>query len=147
MLNFVQIILSKLNFSIMTKTINIFLIILLAATTSCSQQANKKAAEMTFKDELVFDFGKILEKSDGTTEFVFKNTGKKALIITNVKSSCGCTIPTYPIEPIAKNKTGVIAVKYDTKRIGVFTKTITVYSNSKNSPIKLIIKGEVIKNK
>jgi len=131
----------------MTKTINIFLIILLAATTSCSQQANKKAAEMTFKDELVFDFGKILEKSDGTTEFVFKNTGKKALIITNVKSSCGCTIPTYPIEPIAKNKTGVIAVKYDTKRIGVFTKTITVYSNSKNSPIKLIIKGEVIKNK
>jgi len=131
----------------MTKTINIFLIILLAATTSCSQQANKKAAEMTFKDELTFDFGKILEKSDGTTEFVFKNTGKQALIITNVKSSCGCTIPTYPIEPIAKNKTGVIAVKYDTKRIGVFTKTITVYSNSKNSPIKLIIKGEVIKNK
>ena len=67
------------------------------------------------------------------------------LIITNVKSSCGCTVPSYPKEPVKKSKKEKIHVKYDTKRIGNFNKTITVYSNAKNSPVKLHIKGEVVK--
>lgn len=115
-------------------------------TAACSQTEDEKNnAEMTFKEDLTFDFGKIKQDSEGTHEFIFKNTGKDPLIITNVKSSCGCTVPTYPEEPIKKGETEKIHVKYDTKRIGMFTKTITIYSNAKNSPIKLHIKGEVMR--
>ncbi len=110
----------------------------------CSQTNETGSnAEMTFKENLSFDFGKIKQNSEGIHEFEFKNTGKDPLIITNVKSTCGCTVPTYPVEPVKKGDKGIISVKYDTKRIGMFNKTITVYSNAKNSPIKLIIKGEV----
>lgn len=119
---------------------------MLIFTTACSQNdEGKNNAEMTFKEDLTFDYGKIKQNSEGTHEFVFKNSGNDPLIITNVKSSCGCTVPTYPKEPVKKGNKGNIHVKYDTKRIGVFNKTITVYSNAKNSPIKLRIKGEVFR--
>ncbi len=128
----------------MKKIFNLTFAVMLLFTAACSQnEENVSNAEMTFKEDLTFDFGKIAENSDGIHEFVFKNSGKDPLIITNVKSSCGCTVPTYPEKPIKKGETGKISVKYDTKRIGVFTKTITVYSNAKNSPVKLRIKGEV----
>ncbi|MCD4794834.1 MAG: DUF1573 domain-containing protein [Bacteroidales bacterium] len=130
----------------MKRIINISIGIMLIFTTACSQNdEGKNNAEMTFKEDLTFDYGKIKQNSEGTHEFVFKNSGNDPLIITNVKSSCGCTVPTYPKEPVKKGNKGNIHVKYDTKRIGVFNKTITVYSNAKNSPIKLRIKGEVFR--
>ena len=130
----------------MKRIINISIGIMLIFTTACSQNdEGKNNAEMTFKEDLTFDYGKIKQNSEGTHEFVFKNSGNNPLIITNVKSSCGCTVPTYPKEPVKKGNKGNIHVKYDTKRIGVFNKTITVYSNAKNSPIKLRIKGEVFR--
>jgi len=132
---------------IMKKLINLSLVILLVFSVGCSQNdGENSSAEMTFKDDLTFDFGKIEQNSDGTHTFIFKNTGKDALVITNVKSTCGCTVPTYPSEPVKKGSKGEIHVKYDTKRLGVFNKTVTVYSNAKNSPIKLHIKGEVFTN-
>ncbi len=130
------------------KQITYFLMITLFVTTvGCAQNENSNDAEMIFKDGQEHDFGKIQYDGDGSFEFEFKNTGKVPLIITNVKSSCGCTVPTYPKEPIKKKGKASIKVKYDTKRVGTFTKTITVYSNAKNSPITLRIKGEVVKNK
>lgn len=132
----------------MKKIINLNILILLIFTVGCSQnEGGVSTAEMTFKDDLTFDYGKIKQNSDGMHEFVFKNTGNGPLIITNVKSSCGCTVPTYPKMPVKKGGKGKIDVKYDTKRIGIFNKTITVYSNAKNSPIELRIKGEVYRNK
>ena len=109
-----------------------------------SPKADKDAPEITF-EQTEYDFGLIPYKGDATCEFVFKNTGKKALVLTNVKSSCGCTIPTWPRNPIEKKKKKSIKVKYDTKRQGKFHKTITVYSNATNSPITLTIRGEVEK--
>ncbi|MCF6367108.1 MAG: DUF1573 domain-containing protein [Bacteroidales bacterium] len=128
----------------MKKIINLTFAIMLLFTAACSQsEETENNAEMTFKESTDFDYGKIKQNSDGTHEFEFKNTGADPLIITNVKSSCGCTVPTYPKEPVAKGKKAIISVKYDTKRIGTFHKTITVYSNAKNSPVELHIKGEV----
>lgn len=101
-----------------------------------------KAAEITF-EELIHDYGKIPYGGDGTYSFKFKNTGKGPLVISNVKSSCGCTVPEYPKEPIQKKKEGKIQVKYDTKRQGPFYKTIQVISNGSKDPITLTIKGEV----
>ena len=75
--------------------------------------------------------------------FEFKNTSKKAAVITNVQTSCGCTAAERPETPIRKGKKGVIKVRYDTKRVGGFTKTITVFSNV-GDPIVLTIKGTVL---
>ena len=75
--------------------------------------------------------------------FEFKNTSKKAAVITNVQTSCGCTAADRPEAPIRKGKKGVIKVHYDTKRVGAFTKTITVFSNV-GDPIVLTIKGTVL---
>lgn len=129
----------------MKKATNLLILVFFVSVLGCSQKTPGGKAEFTVKGETTYDFGKIEENSEGVVEFEFKNTGKDALIITNVSSSCGCTVPTYPKEPIEKNKTGVIKVKYDTKRIGIFTKSVKVFSNAKNSPVKLIIKGEVVK--
>ena len=80
-------------------------------------------------------------KSD---EIEFTNTGNAPLVITKINSSCGCTVPEWPKEPIAPGKTGKIQVKYDTTRVGPIRKTITVLSNS-DTPTKVLkIKGTII---
>ncbi|MBK6446886.1 MAG: DUF1573 domain-containing protein [Bacteroidetes bacterium] len=103
---------------------------------------NPNAAEITFENE-THDYGTIKQGADGTCEFKFKNTGKEPLIISNAKGSCGCTVPTWPKEPIMKGQTGSIKVHYDTKRVGAFTKTVTLNSNAKSDTKVLTIKGVV----
>ena len=91
----------------------------------------------------VVDYGIIDHKSDGGRKFVFTNNGTESLIIKNAKGSCGCTVPTWPREPIAPGDSGEIGVNYDTKRTGKFTKTITLTTNADKKPVILTIKGEV----
>lgn len=103
---------------------------------------SESAPEITFEKE-VHDYGTIKQGADGGCEFKFKNTGKDPLVISNAKGSCGCTVPTYPKEPIMKGQTAVIKVHYDTKRVGPFTKTVTIESNAKTNPKTITIKGNV----
>lgn len=103
---------------------------------------NKKAPEITF-EKTVHNYGTIQKSGDGNCEFVFKNTGKTPLLIQSVKATCGCTTPEWPKEPIAKGKTGIIKVKYDTNRLGKFSKTVSIISNGKNGPVELRIEGVV----
>jgi hypothetical protein len=99
-------------------------------------------AKMTFKSDTV-DYGEIAKGSDGVRVFEFTNTGDAPLIVTDVKSSCGCTVPKKPSGPVAPGASSKIEVKYDTNRVGPIRKTVTVYSNS-DEPIKALkIKGEV----
>lgn len=107
--------------------------------------ADTKSKAVIMFEKTTYDYGNIPQKGDGTCEFVFKNTGKAPLILSNVKSSCGCTVPEWPKKPIMPKKTGVIKVKYNTARLGNFQKSITVFSNAKNSPVVLSIKGKVEK--
>lgn len=107
------------------------------------QNATKKTAEITFEKNL-YDFGNIPYEGNGTYEFKFKNTGKSPLTLLNVQASCGCTTPDWTKEPVLKGKTSSIKVTYDTKRVGSFTKTITVTSNAKNATEVLTIKGVVL---
>jgi len=99
-------------------------------------------ATIDFESKVV-DYGTIENKSDGSRKFVFTNNGTESLIIKNAKGSCGCTVPTWPREPIAAGASGEIGVKYDTKRVGKFTKTITLTTNAGKKPVILTIKGEV----
>ena len=93
------------------------------------------------------DYGEITKGSDGVRTFNFENIGDAPLEIQGVRSSCGCTIPKKPEKPIAPGEKGEITVRYDTNRVGVFRKTITVNTNvSSNSIIALKIKGNVLAN-
>ncbi len=95
----------------------------------------------------VIDYGEIAHNSDGNRIFKFKNTGKSPLIITQVKGSCGCTVPTKPEEPIMPGATGEIKVKYATNRVGPFSKTVTITSNAFEATKVLKIKGRVLEDK
>ena len=104
---------------------------------------NPNAPVMTFETEEV-DYGTIEQNADGIRYFVFTNTGKEPLIISNAKGSCGCTVPTWPKEPIKPGQKAAIKVKYDTKRIGAINKSVTITSNA-TEPTKIIrIKGTVV---
>ncbi|WP_281336537.1 DUF1573 domain-containing protein [Flavobacterium eburneipallidum] len=102
-------------------------------------------AGMVFVSETI-DYGTVAANSDGKREFVLTNNGNKPLIITNAVGSCGCTVPTFPKEPIAPGAKAVIGVKYDTSRAGQpFNKTVTITSNAAGIPSKVLtIKGTVL---
>ena len=113
-------------------------------TTSVSTEKKDDIVDATIDFESkVVDYGVIDYNSDGNREFVFTNNGTEPLLIKNAKGSCGCTVPTYPRDPIAPGVTEKIKVKYATNRVGKFTKTITLTTNSSKKPVILTIKGEV----
>jgi len=123
----------------MMKKIVLVLFVGLLGVTLTAQDA---AAKIEFKSETV-DYGEIAKGADGIRVFEFTNTGNAPLIISKVSSSCGCTIPKKPEDPILPGKTGEIQVKYDTNRVGPIRKAITVISNA-DTPTKVLkIKGEI----
>lgn len=107
------------------------------------QTKSKPTDEMAF-ETLYHDYGSVVYDADGTYKFVFTNNAKKPLVITNVKSSCGCTVPSWPKEPIQPGEKGSITVKYNTKIPGTFNKSVQVFSTAENSPVKLSIRGKVM---
>ncbi len=106
--------------------------------------AAKKTAGVFSFDTTEIDYGTIQQNDNGERTFKFKNTGDAPIIISQVRTSCGCTVPSYSKnEPVLPGETSEIKVKYATNRLGVFNKTITVMSNA-SEPNKLLhIKGEV----
>ncbi|MDQ7916890.1 DUF1573 domain-containing protein [Mesonia sp. MT50] len=118
--------------------------LIVCAIALFTSMAVSAQAEIKFDQETV-DYGTIEYGSDGVRSFTFTNVGDEPLVISDVKSTCGCTVPEKPKDPIAPGKTGVIKVKYDTKRPGPIRKTITVYANVESSQIPLKIKGYINK--
>ena len=111
-----------------------------AATVATAIQIG--GAEISFEKE-VHDYGVMEQNGNGQCEFVFTNTGTEPLLITNARGSCGCTVPEWPREPIAPGASSAIKVKYDTKRIGLINKSVTITSNGETSTKIIRIKGEV----
>jgi hypothetical protein len=124
----------------------VFLLFAFIAVNTVSFAQIGAKIEFLNKDNTI-DYGTVTKETDsGLRTFEFKNTGDAPLIITNVQSTCGCTVPTKPTEPILPGKTGKIDVKYNMNP-GPIRKTITVESNAVNvegGKIALKIKGEVI---
>lgn len=121
---------------------NVFGIIVLALFL----QSGLTAQHANFPS-IVVDYGTIERNANGEREFPFTNDGDQPLIISNAQGSCGCTIPTWPKEPIEPGQSSSIKAKYDTNRLGQFTKTITLTTNSADETqktIQLTIKGNVI---
>mgnify|MGYP001162162939 FL=1 len=122
----------------------ILFILLIFAPLALSAQAS---GPMISFDMETIDYGDITKGSNGVRTFTFENTGDAPLDIQGVRSSCGCTIPKKPEAPIEPGKKGEITVRYDTNRVGIFRKTITVNTNVSNAAIiALKIKGNVLAN-
>ncbi len=119
-----------------------FVVFMLISVAAFAQSGPK----IEFKEETI-NYGTVVKGEDsGKRKFEFKNTGDSALMITNVKSTCGCTVPTKPTDPIQPGEWSYIEVQYNMNP-GPISKTITVESNAVNVPngmVALRIKGTVI---
>lgn len=123
------------------------LLLLLAVGVFGSQaiaQEVKDGAQIKMNEE-VHDYGSVEFGGNGVCYFEVTNTGNAPLILSNVKGSCQCTVPTWPKEPIAPGATAKIKVKYNTNRAGAINKSVTITSNAVNTPTKVVrIKGNVL---
>ena len=120
-----------------------FTTFLFVGLLSLGLMAQDKTAVLEFETETI-DYGTIEKGADGVRVFKFTNVGDAPLVISKVKSSCGCTVPAWPKDPIMPGASGEITVKYDTNRVMPIRKTITVSSNAKRATIPLKIKGVVV---
>ncbi len=118
----------------------------LIAGNAVAQVEVSKGAKIKFNKE-VHDYGTVKYGGDGTCTFEFTNEGNEALVISNAKGSCGCTVPEWPKEPIAPGASASVKVKYDTNRPGAINKSVTITSNAVNVDggiVTVRIKGEVM---
>ena len=118
---------------------HIILIVSLLMGVTLGVQAQPKA----LFDKTTHEFGTILWKNPVTATFKITNKGDKPLVISNVTTSCGCTVADWTKEPIAPGKTGIVSSTFDAKAIGRFQKSVGIYCNASNKPIYLAIRGEV----
>jgi hypothetical protein len=89
------------------------------------------------------DAGVIKKNAPLELEFTFTNTGDKPVVIKGVRTSCGCTAAKHTEAPILPGKSSSIKVKYDTRRVGHFNKSITVQTSAEQTPTLLRIQGTV----
>lgn len=91
--------------------------------------------------------GQVVFKHPVKAEFKMKNSGDKPLLISDVKTSCGCTTVSYPKDAIAPGKTFSVSAVYDAKQLGHFQKEVGIYSNTSDEPLLLTLKGVVVAKK
>jgi hypothetical protein len=104
---------------------------------------NKNAPDIKFEIE-EYDFGTIKQGDKVTFDFSFVNSGKEPLVISSAQGTCGCTVPEWPKEPVAKGGKGVIHVEFNsTGKMGMQDKTVTITSNAKSGQKTLHLKGNV----
>ncbi len=129
----------------MKKVIYLLGIMLLFAGVAKAQDTKvQNGPEIEF-EKVVHDYGDVPYNGNGECEFRFTNTGNEPLLVQKPKSSCGCTIPSWPKEPILPGETEVIKVTYRTNRVGNINKTVTVTSNAISNPtVVLRITGRVL---
>ena len=123
-----------------------FALLILFLLTPLSIIAQGKGALISFETDTI-DYGEILKGSDGVRTFIFENIGDAPIEIQGVKIQLWVYNPKKPKAPILPGEKGEIQVKYDTNRLGVFRKTITINTNVANAAIiALKIKGNVLAN-
>lgn len=119
----------------MKKTALLFGFFLLALAIQV--QAQESGPVITFKENSK-DFGDIIQGQQVSHTFVLTNTGKQPLIISNVAATCGCTVPSWPKEPVAPGKSAEIKVSFNsTGKVGKQNSVVRIYSNA-SEPIEKV---------
>lgn len=107
------------------------------------REVNENGPKMQF-EAMTVDYGTIDQHSEPLRVLKFTNVGKEPLIIKNAKGSCGCTVPTWPKEPIMPGETSTIEVRYATNRLGKINKNIKITTNEGPDPHVIRVVGEVL---
>lgn len=129
------------------------MVALLASGVVAQQTAEQNAAEkqetevvdgpVMNLESMTVDYGEIEQGSDPLRTVAFTNTGTEPLLITNARGSCGCTVPTWPREPIPPGESAEIEIRYDTKRLGAINKTVKLTVNDAQGTYVLRVKGNI----
>lgn len=137
--------------------LNLFLFLFLLPVSSIAQ--DQGAEDMMTADEFIeeeikdiewqttkfYDIGEINQNHPATVEYKFKNLSDEPIVITQVKSSCSCSVSEYTKAPILKGEEGIIKATYDAKAEGTFFKTFMLLTSRSTTPNVLVISGNVIK--
>lgn len=126
-------------------TLSLFICLFISSFAFAQGNSDAKLGIFEFEKVLI-DYGTINKNDDGNRVFTFVNKGNAPIIISGIKSSCGCTVPSFSKQPIVPGEKGEIKVKYATSRVGPFSKTITVLSNANEAQKQLKIKGKILNN-
>ena len=128
----------------------IFIVVVLLYSVVYSQDiANKSVGPVEaigvfdFETETI-NYGNIAQNSDGKRTFTFKNVGNASIIVSKIKTSCGCTTTTKLTQPILPGETAEIDIQYATKKLGAFSKTVTITSDAFEKRKVVRIKGRVL---
>jgi hypothetical protein len=105
--------------------------------------ATPAAASIKWANQQI-NIGEIPQGKPVTFEFVFTNTGKEPILITDVKASCGCTTPDYSKSPVKPGEKGIVKAVYNAAAVGAFTKNVTVTISNDPTPITLTLSGTVL---
>lgn len=104
------------------------------------QEATKGLTDVSV-DQKVLDFGSFPKEDKQEHSFVLTNTGKNLLVVHDIVTSCGCTQVEYKKSPVRPGETLELKVSYEAEESGFFNKTLTVYCNAENSPLRLMVRG------
>ena len=146
------------------KHLILLVLVLSTLAIACGKQESKSTTDITVEVPLTsdgkidesklpkfefasesYDFGKIKQGEKVSYSFKFKNTGTTPLIITSASASCGCTVPTYPEDPIAPGAEGIVEVVFDSNgKMGMQTKTVTLVANTIPNTKVLYLRGEIL---
>lgn len=140
-----------------------FFLAFLFVCTTATAQTNKAAEAKTPQAKLVknevapvkgmawdhmqHDYGKIPQNVPAEAVFTLTNTSEEPLVITKVKGSCGCTATAHSDDPVMPGESTTITATYNAKKVGAFTKRVSVTTNLSEKPVVLNIKGTVEKAK
>ena len=117
---------------------------LVVVPETASGKTIEKYPVITF-EKTSHDFGQIIRGERVSYRFKFKNTGKLPLIISDVPSSCGCTVPEFSKLPVSPGEEGYVLVTFNSQtENGYRTKTVTVVSNAQPRMQTLTINANVV---
>lgn len=115
------------------------------SASATNENPTKENAPFFEFEEEVKDFGKITQGESVRTVFKFRNVGKTNLIISSAQGSCGCTVPSFPKEPIKSGEYGEIEVVFNSEgKSGLQNKTVTLVANTIPNTTVIALKGEVL---
>ena len=109
-------------------------------TGSHSSKSSKQTTQVSV-NQTELDFGTFPKEEKQEGSFVLTNTGNGLLVIQDIITSCGCTKVEYSKEPVRPGSTLEVKVIYEAEQVEHFNKTVTVYCNAENSPLRLTVKG------
>lgn len=124
----------------------LMMLLVVAAYAQDQETAQVTGPQITF-EESEYNFGDIKQGEEVEHVFTFKNTGKVPLVLSNVRTTCGCTASEWTKQPVAPGKTGQVKVTFNSAgKMGVQNKAITVISNAINAQVQIKMVGNVVPN-